>query len=1152
MSLDCDDAMLLLVARGQRTLTGLEETHLGDHVTDCAECRALQIETVEDWRWVARMPQDAFDDPDLLVFPVIDPIVFHPGKVIASGGMGRITRVTDRRLGREVALKESLDGTLRSRFEREAAITARLQHPSIVPIYEAGSWPDGSLFYTMRLVDGQDLAAAIGETSTLPERIALLPHVVRVTEALAYAHARKIIHRDLKPANVLVGAYGETVVIDWGIAKELGRTIDDAKLPQLSSKDDLTRSGTILGTPCFMAPEQARSEPIDERADVYALGALLYNLLTGEPPYWDRFKSTELILEYSILHPPTPLRALAPEVPVDLCVIVERAMARAPADRYRDAREMAEELRRFEAGQLIAREYSLRELAVRWLAKHRTSVVIAAIALSVLAVIAVLAVINIRSSRDAEAAARREAETNLAAAGVAAGAALEEQARSEILGGDRAKGVTYASAAYSAGRDTPSLRYLLAVATRDAVRHLTEIGPPALTTSCDAGDLSCAGHDVEAVAYDRDGHLVFVEVAAGISIWSGGRRVRRFAIDAGVGAAAIDPMVQRAAVYHSPAALAMWDLASGKRLWSITEPTLGGSRVDIHFDPTGRYVVAVSDDDKQRKVAVRDAATGAVVSELVVGKREITAVAFSPDGTRIAACDPDGDVKVWTIAGQEVVAWTADPGAEALTFLGNDRIVIDNSRTTGRTASIWSLGTSAHLIKVLPRHAGTVVRLFPAPDGNTLVTSDSEMLRLWDRDGALIAESGVARARFEAIVFTPTAIVGAALDPRLFVFERATLAPRAIVPAHNSELGTLAVDPTNTRIVTTGGSDQRVHEWSMPPGVELTRVAGGDAVWFDGRLAVATPTGVQFYRGDTGAPDGKVDAALGGDLTLSVAGDSLLAHGAKGQFAIGRDGRVRSLAETTLLVPSRDGRYALAEDQDGDPPTDGLRVWDVAAGTVERTLPVKHWNEALIVRDTVVVNSGRRISIFEIATGRKIASTQLAETDAYNLARSPSGKLLIAWNTKRMLVIDPATGAEHSRLDSPSDISAVFVRDDQLVITSTESGTWAWDVPTGKLQTLIDRSTGPHDSSGGTIAIADRNHVRLVRSALGRQLDAIAVVSDPIKRVAFNLDGSRLLIATGSAVVVLDVHLETRDARAIEAIANQIPWKVEQGVAVPR
>ena len=1152
MGLDCDDAMLLISARGQRTLTGVESTHLHAHLTECPECRTLEHETAEDWRWVARMPQDAFDDPDLLVFPIIDPIVFHTGKVIASGGMGRITRVTDRRLGREVALKESLEGTLRSRFEREAAITARLQHPSIVPIYEAGSWPDGSLFYTMRLVDGDDLAAALGRTTTLPERVALLPHVIKVTEALAYAHARKIIHRDLKPANVLVGAYGETVVIDWGIAKELGRTVDDATVPGVATADGLTRAGVILGTPCFMAPEQARSEEIDQRADVYALGALLYNVLVGEPPYWDRFQSSELIIEYSAAHPPTPIRELAPGAPEDLCTIVERAMARAPADRYRDAGEMADELRRFEAGQLIAREYTLRELAARWLAKHRASVVITAIAAAVLAVIAVIAVINVRSSRDAEAVARREAEANLGAARVSAAAALEDQARVEILGGERARGLTYAAAAYAQGRDTPSLRYLLAVASRDAVRHLAEIGPPALTTSCGADEYGCAGNDVEALAYDRDGNLVMVEVTGRISIWRDGRLVRSSPLPAQVATAAIDPAVQRAAILTEPATLSMWDLATGTKLWSIVEPTLDGLITSVAFDPTGARLVAVSDNDAQRSLALRDAATGAVIQQLVVGKREITAAVFSADGSRIAACDPNGVVKVWTLSPfAEIASWTAGPEPQALVFLGNDRIAIDSSVAPSRTVSIWELASTPQLIKLLPPHRGPNTTL--AANGDALVTSDDEALRLWDRSGELVAESRAAHSRFDRLVFTPTAIIGAAIDSRLFVFERETLAPRAIFAAHNSSIATLAIDPTRTRIASAGDSDQRVHEWSLPPGGALLHTPGTDGAWFGDRLAVASPTGIAFYRAD-GTPDGRIELALGEHATIAAAGDLLLANGTIRHYVIDRARAVRALAETTALVPSRDGRYALAEDSDTEPPEDGLRVWDLGKGELVRTIKLRSWGAAVIVGDNVVTTSGRRVSIFEIATGKKIANTQLPPTDAYRLDVSASGKSVIASNLKRMLVLEPSTGRELATLESPSDLSELMIAaDDQLILASTDAGTWAWDLPSGKRLAQIDRQGGSYAvSADGMIAIADRGQLRIVSRATARQLDAIEVVTGAIRRVAFNPEGSRLMIATARAVVMLDVHRETRDPAALEALATQLPWTIEQGVAVPK
>ncbi len=133
-------------------------------------------------------------------------------------------RASDTRLNRPVAIKELLGSAgevAEERFVREALLTARLQHPSIVPLYEAGRWPSGAPFYAMKLVTGRSLEDVIAESLTLPQRLALLPHVLAAAEAMAYAHSERIIHRDLKPANVLVGAFGETVVIDWGLAKDL-------------------------------------------------------------------------------------------------------------------------------------------------------------------------------------------------------------------------------------------------------------------------------------------------------------------------------------------------------------------------------------------------------------------------------------------------------------------------------------------------------------------------------------------------------------------------------------------------------------------------------------------------------------------------------------------------------------------------------------------------------------------------------------------------------------------------------------------------------------------------------------------------------------------------------------------------------------------
>ncbi|MGE3765492.1 MAG: tetratricopeptide repeat protein [Kofleriaceae bacterium] len=371
-------------------LTDDERVALDDHVAECDACLALVRAT-----------------PVSSMLPPLDPARFELGEVIASGGMGRIVRAFDRHLGREIAIKEVLGPEHRERFEREALITARLQHPAIVPIYEAGTWPDGTGFYAMRLVPGETLFDAIARRTTLAARLALLPHLIAVADALAYAHARGVIHRDLKPHNVLIGEFGETVVIDWGLAKQRDDS-DIASAGELAALPALTSAGSVVGTPCFMSPEQARGDALDERADVFALGAMLYNLVVGEPPYWDRtHDSAELIAEV-LERSPTPIAERAPTAPADLRAIVERAMARDPASRFANAGELAAELRRFSSGQLlVSRDYRLGELVARWIRRHKTIVTLSSLAAIALGVVGVVAIRNALRARDAE----REAAT---------------------------------------------------------------------------------------------------------------------------------------------------------------------------------------------------------------------------------------------------------------------------------------------------------------------------------------------------------------------------------------------------------------------------------------------------------------------------------------------------------------------------------------------------------------------------------------------------------------------------------------------------------------------------------------------------------------------------------------------------------------------
>jgi WD40 repeat protein len=326
--------------------------------------------------------------------PIDDPDRYELAGEHARGGLGRVVRAVDRRLGRTVAVKELLkQSTLaESLFVREALITARLQHPGIVPVHEAGRWPNGEPYYVMRLVQGRTLKELVAEARTTRDRLALLSHVIAVADAIGYAHSEQVIHRDIKPSNVVVGPHGETVVVDWGLARDGRREVPEIDADAVAAGAGSgscettpavgrtsTVSGKVIGTPAYMAPEQARGGTVDERADVYAIGAVLYELLAGEAPY--NGDTPQAVLERVTGGPPKPLAQVAPTLPPDLVAIVDKAMSRSANDRYDTAKELAADLRRFANGQLVtARTYGTFQLLRRWVSRHRGVVAVAAIA----------------------------------------------------------------------------------------------------------------------------------------------------------------------------------------------------------------------------------------------------------------------------------------------------------------------------------------------------------------------------------------------------------------------------------------------------------------------------------------------------------------------------------------------------------------------------------------------------------------------------------------------------------------------------------------------------------------------------------------------------------------------------------------------------
>jgi serine/threonine protein kinase len=292
---------------------------------------------------------------------------------VARGGMGVVYTAEDEKLQRRVALKildvPGAEGDLANRLIREARVLARLEHPGIVPVHDVGTLADGRVFYTMKFVEGQRLDQYIASVNSVPDRLRLF---LRICDAVGFAHARGVLHRDLKPANIMVGPFGEVLVMDWGLAKILRQeasrgtwkadaeaTIFEQSKQAGATKEEteisvVTGHGTVMGTPGYMSQEQARGEveTLDERSDIFSLGALLRFLLTGRPE-----------------------EASAPEgarVEKSLRAIYAKATAAAPTERYPNVQELALDVSRYLDGLAVgAHRESIFERTGRFYRRYR-------------------------------------------------------------------------------------------------------------------------------------------------------------------------------------------------------------------------------------------------------------------------------------------------------------------------------------------------------------------------------------------------------------------------------------------------------------------------------------------------------------------------------------------------------------------------------------------------------------------------------------------------------------------------------------------------------------------------------------------------------------------------------------------------------------
>ncbi|HEY3450269.1 MAG TPA: protein kinase [Myxococcales bacterium] len=948
--------------------------------------------------------------------------------VEGKGGQARVLDVLDRHLGRHIAFKEMMvvndpaaNKVAEQRFLLEARVGGRLEHPNIVPVHELGRRPDGRLYYTMRLVRGETLSTRLKACKNLEERLTLLGAFWDTCKAIAYAHARGVIHRDLKPANVMLGKYGETVLLDWGLAKVKGGPEAPVTDPvvRLPTDPELTGDGKAMGTPSYMSPEQATGDEIDERTDVWGLGAILYRILTGEALYPVGDYDAQIArATYAGIR---PVLSTCPDAPPELAAIAHKALQRYKRHRYQTAKELADEISAYmTGGRVRAHTYSPRQLVRRFAREHWGVVIASAVAVVAVVGALVAAAVGLRiQTRE-----RHKAELNLAAA-------YAERADRHLA--EYRYASAYGFAALSLQHipervegETARARSLTVRATSTALQARAHFGFKPLRTLH-------GGDALGPVGFSPDGALV--------------------------AASAYDGVVR------------VWDVRTGEQRLKL--PHGGLTIYAAVFSPDGKTLAAAG---KSGQVALWRVADGERVALLEGHEGPVRGLAFSPDGTRLASASADRTARVWDLSTRQAVYVLRGHGSEVrgVVFGPDGQRLLTGG--VDRTLRSWSLdlapgeGQEAPTGFVLASFASSVRSLALSPDGTRLaVGCDESTVPLLDAgtgqpDLQLAGnESFVRQVAWSA---DGTLVASAGVDRTVRVWNTSSGEPVATLEENPSIVSGVGFSPDGS-VLASASFDGTLRLWKVGPGLLGLATDGAPLVDLafspDGkRMATASRDGMlrvwdlagrrelRSFRGGL-TTDAKVRFGPGGKLLAGAGGPAEI-------FDVESGRHVLSLplkgASAIRIAP---GGKVVAVGEDGG----AVSLWDAQTGAPLRSM-AGHvgtvFDVAFSPDGATLASAGMdgSVRLWDVATGqerRKLAGHQ-GWVSSLDFARD--GRLASSGKDGRAIVWDPKTGAELLRLKHNQWTSVRWVADGKHLATSCDDQyVRFWDAQTGALRLIV-------------------------------------------------------------------------------------------------